>query len=164
MRRKLCYLLAVAFISLTFVSNIKAQDPQDMGKLTVKLLKSFDSWDDAFYDKNMVSVNDVLQKVMKMDLKAMTPERMAEADRKWRKDLHKRIEAFTDEAANVDINWKKIKFVDFSYKKDMPGVDDVYKGDLVFSYKKKKYSLDVGYMITDRGLLLGNLEDLIVEE
>ncbi len=150
--------------SLVSISNVKAQDPQDMGKLTVKLLKSFDSWDDAFYDKNMVSVSDVMQKVMNKDMESMTTEQLAEADKKWRKDLHKRIDSFKEEAVNAEINWKKIKFVEFSYKKDMPGMDDIYKGDLVFSYKKKKYTLDVGYMLTDKGLRIGNLEDLLLEE
>ncbi len=164
MRRKYGLFIVMAIVGLLSTSLLKAEEPQEMGKLTVSLLKSFDSWDDAFYDQHMVSVADVYLKVMNKDFESLPEERAAEADKKWRKELNRGLDEIKEQAVKENINWKKIKFVSFSYKEDMPGVEGIYKGDLVFSYKKKNYSLDVGYMVVDGKLKLGNLEDLLLEQ
>ncbi len=79
-------------------------------------------------------------------------------------ERNQRLGEIREEAERENINWKKIKFVSFSYKEDMSGFDGIYKGDLLISYKNKNYSLDVGYMLIEGKLKLGNLEDLRLEE
>ncbi len=164
MNRKINYLIVIAFICLFNTLTLKADEPQDMGKLTVKLLKSVDGRDEAFYKQYVASVEDIYKKLMKDSYGSMSPEKLAEADEKWKKEFNTRLDELSSDAEKLGVDWKKIKSVSFSYKKDMAGMEGIYKGDLVFSYKKKHYSLDVGYMIIDDALKLGNLEDLKVEE
>lgn len=147
-------------ITMIMINSLTAHatEPQEMGKHTIQLLKSIESWDNKTYEEFMISIEDIYQSLHKG--KDTSPEINDKAKEGWLNEMDKRFARVREDGAELGIKWQKIKYIDFDYKSKMEGKVNIYDGHLHFSYKKKHYIIEVGFLMTDKGLRLGNLEDL----
>jgi len=161
MKKRVLNLLLIAVVILVNQTVVKAAEPQEMGKHTVKLLKTINDWNNETYDKYMISIEDIYQSLNKgKDTSQKISDKAKEG---WLKEMNKRFLRVKEDGSELGINWSKIKYLDFTYKDKEEGSTKIYDGKLYFSYKKKAYRIEVGFLITDKGLRLGNLEDLMEE-
>nr|WP_319397715.1 hypothetical protein [uncultured Carboxylicivirga sp.] len=153
MKKAILFTIFIITITLGAIQNSTAQKPEKMGHISFKILKKINNWDTQTYNKYMVSINDLYQTLG-------VSEPNAEMQAKWEKELKKVVERVRKDGEFEGIDWKKIKYVDFTYKVELKGNVSIYEGDLIFSENNKNYKIEIGYLDTDKGLKIGNLEDL----
>lgn len=158
MKRRLLNLVLITAVIMINYSTAHAAEPQEMGKHTIQLLKTIERWDNKTYEEFMVSIEDIYQGLNKS--KDTSQEINDKAKDGWKKEMDKRFDRVRKDGTELGIKWQKIKYINFDYKSKADGNLSIYDGHLYFSYKKKHYIIEVGFLITDKGLRLGNLEDL----
>ena len=153
-------IFALLFLNLT---NSKAFDRVKTGKQITRLLQSIQTWDESTYEKYMATPEDILEKILDSDnnaIKTKASESVVEARESWSKELDKEFKRICRQGEELEINWKKIKFKDFTYEPEKVGIKDIYKGKLIFSYNNKSYSIKIGFLTIDEDAKIGELEYL----
>ncbi len=152
--------LTLLFINTT---SIFAIEREKTGKQLTKLLKSINTWDITTFEKYMATPDDILEIILKSDneeLKKMATKKPEESRKSWSTKLDKEFKRVCIKGEELEINWKKIKYQNFTYEIDNVGLDNVYKGKLFFSYKNNIYKLSVGFLTNKKGVRIGELENL----
>ncbi len=152
--------LTLLFINTT---SIFAFDRVKTGKQITKVLRTIENWDMTTFEKYMATPDDILEIILKSDnepLKAMASKKIEESKEQWFTKLNKEFKRVYTNGKELEIDWKKIKYQNFTYDLDNVGIDDVYKGKLFFSYKDKTYKLSIGFLTNNKGVRIGELEHL----
>ncbi len=158
--RILLFILTALFLNTT---NSMAIEGEKAGKQITKLLKSINNWDFDTYKNHMATPDDILEKLLASDndaLKTMAAKSVEEANKSWAKKLDKEFKKICSQGEELEINWKKIKYKDFTCELDEVGIEGIYKGKLFFSYNNKTYKINVGFLTNQKGVRIGVLEHL----
>ncbi len=142
------------------ITNLKALEREKTGKQITKLLQSIQTWNESTYEKYMATPEDILEKILDSDddaFKTMASKSVNEARESWSKELDKEFKRICRQGEELEINWQKIKFKDFTYELEKVGIKDIYKGKLIFSNNNKSYSIEIGFLTNDEGVKIGKL-------
>lgn len=138
-------LLCIVFlVSCSKDTSVRKKD--DCGKHLFALLKDFDPKNKQQFENGFISLETIHQIGNNKKL-FRTKKRRERYANMTRKEYEEQIidyayDMISGEGDAFDINWDKIKYIDFGYKEQDYSNLETIKGKLIFEYKKRKY--DVG--------------------
>jgi len=154
-------LLATAFI-LFALTNVKAIEPQQMGKHAFKILKNFSKWDTQTYLKQIMSLEEIHQLAKNNQLVKEESARnkiLSITQNKWHDEVIDDFMEVRKEAASKGIEWRKIKYLDFIYSIEEDAGITMCKGELFFKYQERAFSIEVMYILAEDGYRLVQIDD-----